>query len=272
MNKYFITPFRQRFSALWVSQDDLDKWLREWKFFFMLGFGRSGTAFMANFLNQAKGAYVVHEPVLEDFYAHARAHYSQNSAENYLLGFRLKEMYVRTSHISPPQIYGEVNGTLRCHVNAIAKIIPNAKLLPLGREGGVVVGPHIPRRTLTLKNPFSMSMHPIDGDPWKDRWADLDRFARLCWFWQEENRRLRTAIGTTVQFEKILKNYDYFADNVLQPLGLEISKKEWETEVATPRNTSSGFGMPKWDQWSPEQQKTFRDVCGEEMAKCGYEF
>jgi hypothetical protein len=62
----------------------LDEWFKDWKFFFILGFGRSGTAFMAKLLNQAKGAYVFHEPVFEDFYAHLRAHYYPPAAEEYI--------------------------------------------------------------------------------------------------------------------------------------------------------------------------------------------
>lgn len=118
-----------------------------------------------------------------------------------------------------------------------------------------------------------MRMHPIGDDPWKSSWQKMDRFARVCWFWQEENRRLRTSIGKTVQFEKILSNYEYFCNEVLTPCGVYIEKRNWEAAVATPRNTTTGdFSMPKWDQWTPEQQKTFREVCGEEMEKCGYTF
>src|SRR5258705_9539206 len=111
LNKYFIIPLKQRLSTLHVNQDDLKTWIKEWKFFFILGFGRSGTAFMADFLNQARGVYVFHEPILEDFYAHARAHYNSKAAERYMLGFRKKEIYTRMHHISSG-IYGETNGNL----------------------------------------------------------------------------------------------------------------------------------------------------------------
>ena len=272
MNKFFLTPFRQRFSSLWVSQDQLDKWAKDWRFFFILGFGRSGTAFMAHFLNQAEGTFVYHEPVLEDFYAHAVAHYDQHSAERYMLGFRKKEIFNRTRHIAVPGMYGEVTGTLRCHANAIKKTFPGVRLLHLVRDGRDVVRSHTSRRIMTIKNPFSLSIHPTDSDPWKDRWSGMDRFARICWFWQEENRRLRTNIGKTVQFEKILSDYEYFSEQILQPLEINISKELWKSNVSTPRNTSSDFGMPKWDKWTTEQKKTFTDICGSEMSNYDYRF
>ena len=270
LNKFFIFPLKQRLSATFVNQNALNAWMKEWKFFFVLGFGRSGTAFMANFLNQAQGAHVFHEPVFEDFYAHARAHYDPKAAERYIQGFRKKEIYSRMGHI-PSGIYGETNGNLRCHANAIRKAFPSAEIIHLVRDGRDVVRSHMSRRTMTIKNPFSMSMHPMETDPWKAHWHEMGRFARICWYWQEENRRLRTTIGKTVQFEKILTSYELFEKEVLEPCGIHIEKTIWESARSTPRNITSEFSMPKWDQWTKEQQKNFLEICGDEMTQCGYE-
>jgi len=269
LNKFFITPLKQRFSTLWVTRDQLEKWLGDWKFFFILGFGRSGTAFMAHFLDQARGAYVFHEPVLEDFYAHMRAHYSLTTGESYIQGFRKKEIYLRTRGLTPG-VYGEANSNLRCHAHAIKKAFPEAAILHLVRDGREVVRSHVSRRTMTIKNPFSMQMHPVKSDKWSTEWPNMDRFARMCWYWQEENSRLRSAIGKTIQFEKILSSYEYFRSEVLEACHIHIDKKEWEMAVASPRNITSNFQMPKWEDWTPEQQNTFKEICGDEMAKCGY--
>src|SRR5258706_4885890 len=109
-----------------------------WKFFFILGFGRSGTSFMANLLNQAPGAYVFHEPVLEDFYAHLKAHYSPADAERYMRGFRKREIYTRMRHVDSG-IYGEVNGHLRCHAKAIKNVFSEAAVIYPGPSGRDVV-------------------------------------------------------------------------------------------------------------------------------------
>jgi hypothetical protein len=270
LNKYFITPLKQRISTFRVTHAELENWIKEWNFFFILGFGRSGTAFMADFLNQARGAYVFHEPVFEDFFAHTRAHYNSQAGKRYMQGFRKKEIYTRMRHI-PSGTYGETNGNLRCHANSIRTTFPDAQLIHLVRDGRDVVRSHMSRRTMTIKNPFSMSMHPMENDLWKAHWREMDRFARICWYWQEENRRLRTSIGKTVQFEKILTSYEFFANEVLEPCGLHIEKTDWESAKSTPRNITSQFSMPKWDQWKPDQRKTFREICGDEMIQCGYE-
>ena len=271
MNKFFFTPLRQRLSAMGISRGQVTEWLGKWKFFFILGFGRSGTAFMADLLNRADGAYVYHEPVLEDFYAHLRAHYSSGDALGYMRGFRRRDIYRRTLKM-PPGVYGEVNGNLRCHSDAIRLAFPGVALLHLVRDGRDVVRSAIPRRVMTIRNPLSLLIHPMDTDSWKTDWKKMDRFARLCWYWQEENRRLRASIGRTVQFEKILASYDYFKNQVLEPCGIHVEKTVWESTIHVPRNTTVGeFVMPKWNEWTAEQKKIFTEICGEEMALCGYD-
>jgi hypothetical protein len=210
-------------------------------------------------------------PVLEDIYAHMQAHYDPKIAERYMQGFRKKEIFTRMRHINSG-IYGEVNGILRCHATAIKTTFPNATLIHLVRDGRNVVRSHISRRTLTSKNPFSMQIHPQNSDPWNERWSQMDRFSRMCWYWQEENARLRTSVGKIVQFEKILSSYEYFREQILEPYHVVIEKKDWEAAITSPRNTTSDFQMPKWEQWTPEQQKTFREICGSEMAQSGYTF
>ena len=125
----------------------------------------------------------------------------------------------------PSGCYGEVNSTIRCHAKAIAKTFPNAVLSHLVRDGHDVIRSTFGRRAMTIRNPFSLSIQPSVSDPWKARWPEMDRFARICWFWQEENRRLRATIGKTVQLEKILSSYEYFRDEILGPCQLDIKKK-----------------------------------------------
>lgn len=271
LNKYLITPIKKRFWTVWVAQDRVDKWMGNWTFFFILGFGRSGTAFMADLLNQAQGAHVFHEPVLEDIYAHLKAHYNPWAAASYLHGFRKKEIYLRMRDM-PPSVYGEVNGHLRCHAEAIRDVFPKVTLIHLVRDGRDVVRSTMPRRMMTVRNPFSMRIHPTKSDPWSANWDQMDRFSRICWYWQEENSRLRQAIGETVQFERILSSYDYFHDKILKPCQIFIDKERWEIAINSPRNVTSSHQMPKWDDWTAEQQRIFREICGEEMERCGYKF
>jgi hypothetical protein len=269
IQKYFLGPLQSRWLALAVSPGRVEAWMQYWSFFFILGTGRTGTAFLASLLGTSPGAHVFHEPVFEDRLAHARAHYDQRAAARYLHEFRMKEMYVRMRH-TPPGIYGEVNSTLRCHAAALRAAFPTATLLHLVRDGRAVVRSNMSRRTMTARNPFSMSLHPTKEDPWRERWPSMDRFARLCWHWQLENARLRATIGHTVQFERLIQSYEYFQTTILEPCKLHVDRHTWQIAAAVPVNSSAYYAIPPWAAWSPQLKNTFAEICGEEMARCGY--
>lgn len=270
INKYLTAPIKSRLASMFVSQEQWEEWSGKRKFFFILANGRSGTSFLANLLNQAQGARVFHEPVLEDFYAYIKAFHNPNAAEKYVQGFRKKEIYVRMRNIEA-DVYGEVNGVLRCHAEPLKKAFTNATLIHLVRNGRDVVRSAMSRDTLTSRSPFSLGIYPGKDDPWKIRWHEMDRFSRICWLWQAENVRLRKSISRMAQFEKIISDYEYFQEEILKPCHILLDKKDWEAAVASPRNVTNNFEMPKWEDWTPVQKKTFHEICGEEMEKCGYE-
>lgn len=257
--------------TLRVTQAQIEKWSRETKIFFILAQGRSGTAFLADLLNQSQNSHVCHEPVFEDLNAYVKAYYSPQAAENYMQRFRKKEIYLRMWHI-PTSVYGEVNSILRRHANAIKSAFPDATLIHLVRDGREVVRSMISRTTMTEKDRISTKIHPVKSDPWRNQWDQMDRFSRLCWYWQTENAYLRTTLNKTVQFDKILANYDYFHNEILRPCHIDIGQEIWARAIASPRNATDMYHMPKWADWTSEQQEIFKNICGDEMVKSGYVF
>ena len=178
LNKYVLTPLQQRLSTIGIPDARLEEWSKKWRFFFLLGFGRSGTAFMAGLLNQAPGAHVFHEPVLEDFFAHARAHYSSRAAQRYMRGFRKREIYQRVRRF-PAGVYGEVNGTLRCHAEAIrlAQEAGAKRAIPL-EVGGAFHSPLMESArtgmaefltTATISNPRVPVIANVTAEPVSDK-------------------------------------------------------------------------------------------------------
>ncbi len=95
-------------TRFWISDVEIDKWLRNTITFFLLGMGRSGTEFFAKLLNKASGASVYHEPVKEDLYALVKAHKSKEDALNYVKKFRKKAIYI-LGHKKGIEIYSESN-------------------------------------------------------------------------------------------------------------------------------------------------------------------
>jgi hypothetical protein len=98
----------------------------------------------------------------------------------------------------------------------------------------------------------------------------MDRFEKICWYWMTENRHLRRALDRSVQFERILTDYDYFSSKLLAPLGLTMPEDTWHATRERPENTTRRYRIPHWAQWDSEKKRTFESICGEEMYENGY--
>ena len=195
--------------SFWATPQRIEQWAAQTKLFFVLGMGRSGTVFIARLLDQDQSAYVCHEPVRRTFRAGVAARQDPQSAEMYVKRFRSREIFLRARRRDVP-IYGEVNSALRRHAYALTTVFPDAAYLHLVRDGRAVVRSMTARATLTTADPYTATLQPPPGDPWHTEWAQMDRFARLCWYWQAENAFVRQAIGVTVRFEDLLHDYAYF--------------------------------------------------------------
>ncbi|MCB0046997.1 MAG: hypothetical protein KDD92_16355 [Caldilineaceae bacterium] len=251
----------------WITPGQIRTWAEQTHLFFILGLGRSGTTFLAHLLAEDRRARVYHEPVRRDFQAYNRAFVNPAAAQRYIARFRSRDIYLRGRDAT---VYGEVNSALRRHAFALQTCFPQATLLHLVRDGRDVVRSLAPRRTLRPDDPNTSAVQPQPYDPWYDNWPSMDRFARLCWYWQAENAFVRQAAGATIRFEELLANYDVLAASVLDPCRLHVSRAQWQQAVARPRNRTERHALAEPEAWLPEQNATFWRICGEEMAACGY--
>ncbi len=244
-------------------------WFSERIIFFLLGIGRSGSLFLTELLNKSENVITYHEPVRLDFFAYLQAYFDEFDAENYINSFRQYEIFYRNKHITE-MIYGEVNSILRRHAPAIKTIIPSVKLIHLIRDGRDVVRSMMSRRTFTIKDPITSSIHPKEDSPWFERWKIMSRFEKLCWYWSIENQYLRKEINKTVHFEKLISDYTYFEENLAGNLNIEIPKNVWVDSIYKPKNITHYYKIPHWRDWSYPMKKTFEVICGGEMDKNGY--
>lgn len=254
-----------------VSRRRLDDWLARQHLFFVVSTGRTGTRWLATLLNEARDARVEHEPVPMETLAHRAAVEDPGTAAPYIRDFRRKELYLRVARAHPAH-YGEVNGILRRHVDALRDAIPGVQLLHLVRDGRDVVRSLVSRHTYGGKHPVYAGFHPPPVDDYARRWDELSELERACWVWRSENRYMRERIAGRARLEDIATSYVALREQVLDPLGLALDESAWDAAArATPPNRTSRHDMPPWDDWTDRQKATFREICGEEMAHYGYD-
>lgn len=243
---------------------------------FVTGSGRSGTQLISDLLNKSGVSSVFHEPNFkEDVGTMDQLRRNQNLAELYWREFRGLEVYRRW--ISNPQAhaYGEVNGTIRYQVPAIKHLYPKAKLFLMVRDGRGVV-----RSVMGMpqfyrpgsKGAFALS--PLQNDPIIEEWDGMSRFEKMCWSWRESNEFLMEYIPAShwLQLERVTTDYDYFTRHLSNNIDMQIPYKIWEATVSNrSRNASAAYKYPSWEDWSCDQKRVYVRICGETMAKFGYE-
>ena len=257
------------------------------KYFFSLSMGRSGTQFLASLLSKAPRTLVYHEPAEEDrLYFGLRYAGTFDTVMDAYLERRFQKLLEQTG--PKYDVYGEVNSYLRYEVEWLKKRF-NPVFFHMVRDGRDFVRSVYTRDVYTLDDRKRMIV-PGDQDPMAEKWENTDRFQKLCWYWKHSNEFIASRVDRTILFEKLLSDYDYFKDNVLEPLGLYIPYSTWSAAVKYPLNTSKRFilrnkikrviklqskekrikPLPHWSQWDNKRKEQFNEICFETMKKFGY--
>ena len=254
-----------------ASEEEMRKWFEGKRIFFGFGLIRSGTTFLANFLNQTvPDAVIGHEVNVVDYWYYPLALQSGAEAEKYIREYRLPEIFYRM-HSWQGNLYGEINPFLRRHCRALQKHLPQATFFHVVRDGRKVVRSIMSRQTLDRTDPVGHLIHPPPGDPYAGTWKKMSRFEKICWLWQSDNRYLRESAGATVSFERVITDWDYFKRNLADPIGIHISQEVWQTYSKRVGNPTPAFRIGPWSSWSSLERDQFTAICGDEMRACGYE-
>ena len=166
--------------------------------------------------------------------------------------------------------YGEINPFLRRHCKAVKSVYCVAKQFQIVRDPRNVLRSLMSRELLGKKDPMNAVIRPSNDDPYSEKWPNMSRFEKLCWLWAADNKFIRENVGHTIKFEELRKNFDYFNENVLEYLNLDVSPDAWKSEIRVVYNSTPRYIFPKYLDWSGENKKHFEQICGAEMVFYGY--
>ena len=262
---FVITAYKSLF-----CNDRIDDFLQKKNVFFILSSGRCGTVFLADLLNQADGATVLHEPVGLDIMALKGAYDSPAKALRYVRLYRKKKIFELVKRFSI-NTYGETTPTLIYHAQALQQCFPNCKIIHLVRDGRDVVRSWVNRDVYLKENDWSYrSLKPHATDKYYKEWPNMDQFEKCCWFWAEHNLWLLKVTTRIVRFEEVITDYIQFRRGIEEPLRLEIGEERWRAAVNKPKNASAQSLMPHWSAWSVLQTRSFDKICEPVMKALGY--
>ena len=118
-------------------------------------------------------------------------------------------------------------------------------------------------------------------------WLESDRFEQICWHWATITKLLIEQGTRIIRFEEILTDFEYFKRNLAEPLELPFSEAQWRKAVSEPVKQTRGViyrylyavlkgknfsrhSLPPFEEWTDDQKKRFREICGEAADLAGY--
>ncbi len=259
---------------------------------FLISTGRTATQTLASVLdNGFERVEARHEPWPDLFdiaTAHAR---SERSLDQTAAAFRAARIGIcRHVHRRNADYYVESNNNAAYIIPAVWAALPAAKIVHIVRDGRAfvrssyskTVGQRREDLFMTEKDPRRrLQASDLADDPWSGRWATMNRFERLCWYWAKKDGMISDAVAgddraMTVKFEEIFNadaGYPGFwriVDFLNIRDRLMLNDKQLRERISRKENRTQRYLLGHWSEWSPEQMARFRTIAGPHMSRWGY--
>lgn len=225
--------------------------------FFVTGMGRSGSLWLARFLDKTPSdVKVMHEAL-----GQSDASWYGRVYRNPALGpewawYRRRQM---DTERTGGKKWGEVNSYLRYAVHDLREEFPGVPFIGLVRDGRFTVRSMM---RLGLFDRYSPPIHP-------PTWAETS-FLKCCWYWADAYRLLVAWDVPIYRLEDLNDNYSE-VEVLSEVLGIE--PPPWE-QWAQMRHKPANATNPKCERldWSPKELEAFRRVAGDMQRRFGYPF
>ena len=183
--------------------------------FFVTGAGRSGTKWLAEFLNNARDVRVCHEPLMFNAEKVMMEDRLVSDAEAVVFLHERKQKLVAQYG----QRQGEVNHYLCYWVEPLRTVFPGVPILGLVRDGRKTVGSFVGRGMYACWDRRKLPTPPDEA---------VGQFAKCCWFWADVYERLLEQGVDIFTLESL--NESYSACKLLcDELGIErVEERIWK--------------------------------------------
>lgn len=253
------------------------------RFIVITGCDRSGTTFLANFINHATNVEARHEFFGGDNFLNvSQPHRSFRTLAYYRPNHPYLEVTLRREKEGLEAAYPDlatfvdVNGYLRYSLDMVRRVLDEPTCFQLVRNGRDVVRSIYLTKRYSERDKSSMTILPNDPSALKS-WAGYSRFERVCWFWNDSVSRLLEDGVQLLHLERIVSDHQYLHERLLKPCGITLEENVWQ-RLKDKKLHPSRFRVknllrrhPIRLDWEPDHESRFLAICGDTMRAIGYE-
>ena len=237
--------------------------------------GRSGTKFLSSLLKLDENIKVFHEEI--------------GNREYWLLSWYLGRPY-QMPYLTPikenfDNIYKnltvvDVNSYLQNNTDTLLEVFPNSEIFHLVRDPRKVV-PSI----FTRRDDNRIHKIPKDNNGVSE-WINMTKLQQVCYNWVQTTNNLLEANYKLIKFEEITTDYDYLMENVLKPIGANITYQQFKDFRKKKVNRTKGIlyryfyakykgktfvnEKASFEDFSDREKEMFFEICETTMKKLNY--
>lgn len=245
-------------------------WRGARKHVFVLSAARSGSNWLANFVDRATSARGLHEWTLnhrreeEAFVPDKR---TNDDYASLMEDVRTASGLLRAARAFFSLSRGDVveaNVYLEPFLEQMQAVMPEAVLVHLHRDGRDVVRSTLNRGWYDTPLDRRHRTVPVDG------WENLTQFERACWYWRYTNERIERFTDRRLAFEQMVRDLGMLTA-FLGELGIVVHPLLAAEEFPKRLNAGSADVIPAWAEWPEKFQAAFASICGEMQRTLGYD-
>ncbi len=243
-------------------------WRGSRKTIFVLSAARSGSAWLASFVDRATSCRGLHEFTLNHHRDGDKIVSDKRTGDGFLdLVERPNDASVLIRHALAAFKLGgrdmlEANVYLEPFLARLQKIAPEATIIHLHRDGRDVVRSILNRGWYATPIDRRHRAAPIPN------WDSLTQFERACCYWRFTNQRMMS-LNVRLSFERMVSDLDYLKE-FFKELGIIVHPVLAAEEFGRRVNVNAHHEVPRFEDWPRRLQRRFGLICGSTQRALGY--
>ena len=249
---------------------------------YIISTGRTGTKFMADFLNRFPEVYAIHEP--KPYFLSLGIEFCQgrpsfNKAVKVIESKR--RALIKDARRRRARMLVESNNRLFSLIPVLRELQRGCKIIHIARDGRDYVRSGMSRGwySKTDKSPRLKACDFLE-DSHRNHWNAMTRFEKISWQWQKKDGYIFQQVrydpnAITIKFEDIFKDKHFTGLMCIAGhLGLDRHRAKIlaRSMVSQGRFKTKKYTIPKWQQWNQELVDQFKAISGGHFKNYGYKW
>lgn len=246
-------------------------WRGPQKIYFFLSTARSGSKWLANFLDTATPLRCQHEFSLNHRYDYKENELKPEKRTGHGFTSLVREkdfakkllMESRSWIETQKNDYAEANVYLERFIPQLKEVFPDATFVHLHRDPKDVVRSIMNRNWYDLPDDDKHPVMEVNG------WNDLSQFEKLCWYDRVTNESLLDFCQHRIVFEQMVEDLEYLKF-VLDSIGIPLFPRMAEKVFADIVNANINNSFQGYECWDDEQKGLYHGILWPIVMELGY--